>query len=433
MALNEQKSPLILKDHTQHIITRGDGDDLELALQWDFFEGMDPVDLDAQAVMFDSIGNVVDAAFYNQLSACDGSVTHSGDNKTGEGEGDDEVIKIDLDTLPIIVETIIFVVTAYSGGTFAHVESANATLRDINSDGSKVPIVDISIGCHGDHTAIIMCAMHKNDNGQWFVMDLGTPTHGKNFQECITDIRAEVDKFLDEGLKDERVLSMDKTFTMHKDDSAILPEGCDCVIVGLGWTCPGSIDLDASIVCVDSNKGKQNIIYYGNKKGKGIIHAGDNTTGDGDGDDEMIKISLGEVDRNVAELYVTVNIYSSNTSFSQVRDAYVRLCVAKNSSNFDCGHELAKYPLDAKLNSRGLVFAKLERKDTNKWGITALGLGCGGATAADSACLSVIGIAGVSSNATASSAPPSSATVSSAPVRSGPPANQSDGGCCIII
>ena len=76
------------------------GDIIELGLQWDFFEGMPEVDLDASAVLFDAFGQVIDAAFYKQLSVCDGAVTHSGDNRTGDGDGDDECIRIDVDKMP---------------------------------------------------------------------------------------------------------------------------------------------------------------------------------------------------------------------------------------------------------------------------------------------------------------------------------------------
>jgi tellurium resistance protein TerZ len=233
-------------------INRADGDDLEFGLSWDFYEGyMDAVDLDAQAVMFDSLGTVVDAAFYNQLSACGGSVTHSGDNKTGEGEGDDEKITIDVDTLPSNVETIVFVITAYSGGSFVQVESARAELRDLTGGGASTTLMSFSIGCHGDHTAFILAVMHKNLAGQWTMKEVGKPTQGKHFQDCMTDIRTEVDQYISDGVKAERVLSFDKVFTMHKNDTAALPPGNPAIIVGLGWTCPGSIDLDASIVAVD--------------------------------------------------------------------------------------------------------------------------------------------------------------------------------------
>ena len=97
--------------------------------RWDFFGGK-KVDLDAQALCFDSIGNLVDAAYYNQLEACNGAIKHSGDNRSGEGEGFDESIDLDVDLLATShVEFVAIVVTAYSGGSFFDVETATAVLQ----------------------------------------------------------------------------------------------------------------------------------------------------------------------------------------------------------------------------------------------------------------------------------------------------------------
>ena len=67
------------------------------------------------------------------------------------------------------------------------------------------------------------------------------------------------------------------------------------MIVGLGWTCSGSIDLDASIHCLDANKRCVDTISFKRKNGSGISHRGDNTTGEGTGDDERIRIEFGNV------------------------------------------------------------------------------------------------------------------------------------------
>ncbi|CAM9398609.1 unnamed protein product, partial [Heterosigma akashiwo] len=138
-------------------LNRVDGHDVEFALNWDFFEGMPQVDLDAQAVMFDATGKVVDAAFFNQLSACDGSITHSGDNRDGVGE-DDEVIKVDFDRLPQFVKAIAIVVTAYSGGTFQAVETANLQVRSPSADPPV--LAEVSIGCQGSNTAFVFCVVY---------------------------------------------------------------------------------------------------------------------------------------------------------------------------------------------------------------------------------------------------------------------------------
>lgn len=255
----------------------------------------------------------------------------------------------------------------------------------------------MTLGCHGDNTALILCALVAQDQWaggmmqkNWFITQLGVPTQGKTFQDdvCKTAMRMEVDKFIDEGLKCERVLSMETTFTMKKNDVAQLPSNIDAVIIGLGWDCDGDIDLDASIICLDQQKNKTDIIDFSNKNGSGISHRGDNTTGAGSGDDERIRIDLHQVPLQTTELYVTVNIYSNGITFSKVRNAYVRVTSAKNHT-FDTGHIFAKYPLDGSIPTRGLVFIRFVRQH-GTWIMNALGWGCGGSMAKDTACMDVV-------------------------------------------
>jgi tellurium resistance protein TerZ len=113
-------------------VNRGPGHDVELGLAWDFDIGAPRCDLDAAAVLFDNMGVIKDACFYNKMSAANGSVRHSGDNRSGEGAGDDEFIGIDLDSLEPDIKVIMFLVTAYTeGGSFKQVKTARAQLRDV--------------------------------------------------------------------------------------------------------------------------------------------------------------------------------------------------------------------------------------------------------------------------------------------------------------
>ena len=88
-----------------------------VGLGWDArsTDGQD-FDLDASAFLLAANGKVrgdADFIFYNNLKSPDGSVTHTGDNRTGEGDGDDESLKIKLDAVPGDVDKIIFVVTIH--------------------------------------------------------------------------------------------------------------------------------------------------------------------------------------------------------------------------------------------------------------------------------------------------------------------------------
>jgi stress response protein SCP2 len=122
------------------------------------------------------MGIIKDSCYYNNVSAANGAVKHSGDNRSGEGDGDDEAIVIDLDAIPMDIKFIVFVVTANNdGGSFKHVETARAELRDMMSDGTKRVLSDISIGGGGNNSALILCALVK-ENFNWYCAEIGVTT-----------------------------------------------------------------------------------------------------------------------------------------------------------------------------------------------------------------------------------------------------------------
>ncbi|MCU1661276.1 MAG: tellurium resistance protein TerD [Pseudonocardiales bacterium] len=99
-------------------------------------------DLDASAILLNAGGKVVSDkhfVFFNNLTSPDGSVEHTGDNLTGEGEGDDETIKVNLATVPAEVARIVFPVSIYDADTrrqsFGQV--TNAFIRVVNAAGEK--------------------------------------------------------------------------------------------------------------------------------------------------------------------------------------------------------------------------------------------------------------------------------------------------------
>jgi tellurium resistance protein TerZ len=85
------------------------------------------IDLDASCVMFDEANKPVDIVWFRQLKSRDGSIVHTGDNRTGAGDGDDEQIIVDLANVPANVKSLVFTVNSFTGQSFAQVE--NATTR----------------------------------------------------------------------------------------------------------------------------------------------------------------------------------------------------------------------------------------------------------------------------------------------------------------
>jgi tellurium resistance protein TerZ len=69
-------------------------------------------------------GQMVDIVWFRQLQSKDGSIKHSGDNRTGAGEGDDEQIIVDLSRIPANVKSLVFTVNSFTGQNFSQVENA---------------------------------------------------------------------------------------------------------------------------------------------------------------------------------------------------------------------------------------------------------------------------------------------------------------------
>src|SRR5690606_35447409 len=91
------------------------------------------IDLDASVARF-AEHTLVDLVCFGQLTSRDGAIRHQGDNLTGEGDGDDEVILVDLVRVPVHVTTLLFFVTSYQGHTFEQVTNAFCRLVDNTND-----------------------------------------------------------------------------------------------------------------------------------------------------------------------------------------------------------------------------------------------------------------------------------------------------------
>ena len=128
----------------------------------------DSIDLDASCIMFDASKQPIDAIWFGQLQSKDGSIVHTGDNRTGAGDGDDEVIKVDLTKVPADVSKVVFCAVIYDGQArnqnFGQV--ANAYIRIVNTQGgAEVARYDLSEDSSTE-TAMIFGELYKN-NGEW--------------------------------------------------------------------------------------------------------------------------------------------------------------------------------------------------------------------------------------------------------------------------
>jgi tellurium resistance protein TerZ len=145
------------------------------------------IDLDASCVLFDENRTMLDTVWFRQLQSRDGSIVHTGDNLTGDGEGDDEQIIVDLSRVPANVKTLVFTVNSFTGQNFSQV--ANAFCRVVNQANNKeIARYNLS-GCQGSHTAMVMAKVYRH-NGEWKMHALGENCSGRTFQDLMPVMQA---------------------------------------------------------------------------------------------------------------------------------------------------------------------------------------------------------------------------------------------------
>ncbi|SIH20392.1 General stress protein 16U [Mycobacteroides abscessus subsp. abscessus] len=153
------------------------------------------------------------------------------------------------------------------------------------------------------------------------------------------------------------------------------------VAVGLGWdvrtTTGTDFDLDASAIACGENKkvlSDDHFVFFNNLESpeKTIAHQGDNLTGEGEGDDEVIHIDLAATPPTITNIYFPVSIYDADNrsqSFGQVQNAYIRVVDRAT------GKELARYDLSEDASTEtAMVFGELYRNGA-EWKFRAIGQG----------------------------------------------------------
>ncbi|MFF7675490.1 MULTISPECIES: TerD family protein [Streptomycetaceae] len=157
--------------------------------------------------------------------------------------------------------------------------------------------------------------------------------------------------------------------------------GLTAVTVGLGWdvrtTTGTDFDLDASALLVNAESkvvSDKHFVFFNNLKSPegSVEHTGDNLTGEGEGDDEQVKVNLVTVPAEVEKIVFPVSIYEAETrqqSFGQVRNAFIR--VVNQADN----NELARYDLSEDASTEtAMVFGELYRNGA-EWKFRAVGQG----------------------------------------------------------
>lgn len=165
---------------------------VRMGLGWDavkkrglFGSKAQEIDLDASCMIYDRAGQLLDAVWWKQLQSRDGAIVHTGDNRTGAGDGDDESIIVDLQALNGQVGTLMFVVNSFTGQNFSQIE--NATCRLVDST-TEAEIARYELTGSGTHNSQVMAKVSRDAQG-WSMTAIGAIANGRTFQDLEPVVR----------------------------------------------------------------------------------------------------------------------------------------------------------------------------------------------------------------------------------------------------
>ncbi|WP_329387055.1 TerD family protein [Streptomyces sp. NBC_01351] len=143
---------------------------VKMGLGWEpAFRGRD-IDLDASVIAYGPQRNHIDSCYFGKLSILGGAIKHSGDNLTGEGAGDDEVIVVDLGRIPADATGLVFTVNSFSGQKFTDVAKAYCRLIDA-ATGEELVRFDLTSA--EPQTGVMMAKLIKQFSGEWEMTAMG--------------------------------------------------------------------------------------------------------------------------------------------------------------------------------------------------------------------------------------------------------------------
>ncbi|WP_107655495.1 TerD family protein [Nocardia suismassiliense] len=173
---------------------RGGLDYVSMALGWDpvpqsrwLAGGAKEIDLNASALLY-AENNIVDVVYHEQLMSRDGSVRHLGDSTTGEGNGDNEIITVDLTRMAPEVTGVLFLVTCYTGQSFDQIENAFCRIVDGVSD---VEIARYDLSSAGSYTGLILGKLTRSGNA-WQFDAIGEGISARHPAEAVSQLRTSV-------------------------------------------------------------------------------------------------------------------------------------------------------------------------------------------------------------------------------------------------
>lgn len=346
--------------------------ELHLGVAWD---GTHDVDLMCLAI--DGSGLIIDVVYYNQLVALQGAMQHSGDTTDGRAAGIDERIVVRTPLAPPHVYAFVF---CLSGNSKKTIDVAGCSMH-VGLTGEAANVLSVVQYLKGAAFAILGTMRRTTVSGTTWGFDaqvVGMAPPVYDFVTALPQILSvvSIDPTMARELK-----KLQPTFQLKKGQVMAVPMGLNTVTFGLGWD--SRCDLDSSCVGVKRGGDIAFSVYFGDKTWNGnvVVHGGDNTTGEGDGDDEEIKVDLDRLPLDVTSLYFTVNVYTTGKSFADVSGEYCRLLDTS-------GREMMRFHSLDNGHHNAVVLVSLYRSPvmTSQWNFEATAHPCDGRTVRDIVC-----------------------------------------------
>ena len=296
---------------------------VSVGLGWDF-TGKETFDLDASITGFDEKYNVLEAIYYGNKKGLKGSVIHFGDNLTGEGEGDDEVIQVNLKSVPENVYYLAVTINSYSKNSLIKAQSAYIRLYTNNYSIGRYTLARTK-----DCIGLLLGVFQRYEaNNTWYFRCMADPIRGNVVTQSYEDIKTLLGNYTigKDGGKNyvQHPLPGEPLFDFNKWQKV----DNRFTYIGLGWDIQqgSNFDLDASIITFDEKNNISEIIFHRNlhSSNNAIIHYGDNRTGVGEGDDEVLSIDFANIPLNIFSLAVIINSFKGNSLVS-IMNAFIRL------------------------------------------------------------------------------------------------------------
>lgn len=158
-------------------------DKVNVGLGWDFIPG-NILDLDASIVTFDSQNDLLEIIYHKNLVSSDGGIVHYGDNRLGMGEGDNEIMTVNLRILNQNVSSLAVIVNSFKGNSMVGVKSGYIRLFDEKS----------LIGCHtlgqgAETTGLLLGYFRRDYNNSWSFQIIVAPIPGREAHESIGELK----------------------------------------------------------------------------------------------------------------------------------------------------------------------------------------------------------------------------------------------------